>query len=187
MRRRRIEAERDVAQAKGESGLNVNLFGSFGLTQRADDLPDIYRNPEDQQALRLGFQIPIVDWGRQQARIKTALANRDLVNSTIDQEAINFEQEIYVKVKQFPILRSRLKASIKADEVAQKRYEIAQKRYLVAKISITDLNIALQEKDQAKQQYLEAMRSFWSAYFELRMLTLYDFEKNEPIGGEEEE
>ena len=181
--RQRIEAERDVAQAKGESGLNMDLFGSFGLSQRADNFPGIYQDPQSQQRVSLGFRIPIVDWGRQQARIKTALANQDLVNATIEQEELNFEQEIFVKVKQFPILRSRLKAAIKADEVAQKRYEIAQKRYLVAKISITDLNIALQEKDQAKQQYLEAMRSFWNAYYELRMLTLYDFEKGESIGG----
>lgn len=186
MKRRRIESERDVARAKGESGLNIELFGSFGLTQTADNLPAIYQNPQDQQNVRLGFSIPIVDWGRQEARIRTATANRDLVNSTIDQEQANFEQEIFVKVKQFPILRSRLIAAIKADDIAQRRYEIAQKRYLVAKISITDLNIALQEKDQAKQQYLEAMRSFWNAYYEIRMLTLYDFERQEPIGGNEE-
>jgi outer membrane protein TolC len=179
--RQKLEAERDVARAKGDSGINMELFGGFGLSQAGDKMTDVYQNPVSQQNLSLGFRVPIVDWGRQQAQVKTALANRDLVNSTIEQEEINFEQEIYVKVRQFPILRDRLKAAIKADEVAMKRHEIAQQRYMMSKISITDLNIALQEKDQAKQQYLEAMRTFWNAYYELRTLTLYDFETGQSL------
>lgn len=180
-RRQRLEAERDVAEARGESGLNVNLFGTFGFTQQADNLPDLYQNMQDQQRVRVGFQIPIIDWGRQKASIRTAMANQELVSNTVAQEELNFEQEIYVLVKQFEILREQLKASIKADQVAKKRYDISQQRYLVAKISITDLNIALQEKDQAKRQYLQSLRDFWNAYYRIRMLTLYDFEKNERI------
>jgi len=180
-RRQRLEAQRDVAQARGESGLNINLFGTFGLTQQASNLPDLYRDMQNQQRVRLGFQIPLIDWGRQQASIKTAAANQELVNNTVAQEEINFEQEIYVLVKQFEILREQLLAAIRADEVAQKRYDISKQRYLVAKISITDLNIALQEKDQAKRNYLQSLREFWNAYYLIRALTLYDFEKNEKI------
>jgi outer membrane protein len=70
---------------------------------------------------------------------------------------------------------------IKSDEIAQKRYDISQQRYLIGKISITDLVIALQEKDQAKQAYVDALGEFWRAYFEIRQLTLYDFERKEPL------
>ena len=37
--RQKLEAERDVARAKVESGLNVNVTGSFGLNQSADNVP----------------------------------------------------------------------------------------------------------------------------------------------------
>ena len=63
----------------------------------------------------------------------------------------------------------------KSDEVALKRYTVAQNRYLIGKIDITNLNIALTEKDNAKRGYITALRSFWTAYFDLRRLTLYDF------------
>jgi hypothetical protein len=46
---------------------------------------------------------------------------------------------------------------------------------LIGKIDITNLNIALNEKDTAKRSYLEALKSFWTAYYDLRRLTLYDF------------
>ncbi len=180
-KRERLQAQRDVARARGNSGLNINLSGRFGLTQQSNTLPGLYNNLQDQQRVTLDLQIPIIDWGRQKAAIRTALANEELVKSTIEQEEINFEQEIYVLIKQFDILREQLKASIIADKVAQKRYNISQQRYLVAKISVTDLNIALQEKDEAKRKYLQSLAEFWDAYYTIRRLTLYDFEKNEKI------
>ena len=180
-KRQRLEAERNVAQAKGNNGLNVNLFGSFGLTKQGNTVPDAYNQLQDQQTVRLGFEIPILDWGRQKSQIRTALANEELVKSTVSQDEITFEQEVYLKVKQLNILRERLKIAIQSDEIAQRRYYIAQQRYLIAKISITDLNIALQEKDLAKRGYLNALRNFWIAYYEIRQLTLYDFEQNTPI------
>jgi hypothetical protein len=48
-------------------------------------------------------------------------------------------------------------------------------------LSITDLSIAFSENDQAKRDYVQSLRDFWSAYYELRYLSLYDFEKNEKI------
>ncbi|MFN7261754.1 MAG: TolC family protein, partial [Cyclobacteriaceae bacterium] len=63
----------------------------------------------------------------------------------------------------------------KSDQVARERYNVAQNRYLIGKIDITNLNIALTEKDNAKRSYLEALRTYWSSYFNLRRLTLFDF------------
>ena len=174
--RRLLEADRGVAQAKGETGLNVNVFGSFGLTNNASTLPDIYARPEDQQRLQLGFSIPIVDWGRQKARVKTAAANYQLVQYTVEQEKVNFSQEVYTQVRTLEMLRDQVKITQKADEISQRRYEIAKNRYLIGKISITDLSIALTEKDQAKRDYISSLGNFWQAYFNLRQLTLYDFE-----------
>jgi outer membrane protein TolC len=125
--------------------------------------------------------VPILDWGRQKARIQTAIANQELVNSTVQQEELNFEQDVYLKVKQFDILRDRLLIGKESDEIADRRYFIAQKRYLIAKISITDLNIALQEKDIAKRSYLATLRDYWQSYYQIRQLTMYDFERGEVI------
>ena len=79
------------------------------------------------------------------------------------------------------MLRNQLLLNTKVDNIAQQRYDIAQKTYLIGKISITDFNIASNEKDQAKRAYLSSLRDFWEAYYNLRTLTLYDFEKDKPL------
>lgn len=176
-----LEADKDVAKAKGENGLKVNLFGTFGLTNVANQLPGIYRNAKDQQEISLGFQIPILDWGRSASRIKTAKSNRKLVAANVKQAQINFEQEIYTTLRQLTMIRAQMQTNAEADMTANERFEIAKKRYFLNDLSITDLNIALQEKDQARRDYVLSLKSFWNAYFSLRVLTLYDFSTNRNI------
>ncbi|HBK87433.1 MAG TPA: hypothetical protein DDZ56_02210, partial [Cytophagales bacterium] len=120
----------------------------------------------------------IVDWGRRKAAMQTAYANKRLQDYTIAQDQVNFEQAILTQVRQFELLYLQLEITRKADEVALKRYNVAQNRYLIGKIDITNLNIALTEKDNAKRAYIGALRSFWTAYYDLRRLTLYDFAEN---------
>jgi len=177
-KRRLLEADKEVDRAQGETGLNMNLFGSFGLTNQGDQLPAIYQQPENQQRVQLGFTIPIVDWGRQKSRVKTAEANYQLVQYTVEQERVNFEQEVYTQVRTLEMLRDQVAITEKADDISQRRYNIAKNRYLIGKISITDLSIALTEKDQAKRDYINSLGNFWQAYFNLRQLTLYDFQEN---------
>jgi len=176
-----LEADKDIAKAKGENGLKANLFGSFGLTNAATDAAGIYRGAKDQQVVRLGFQLPIMDWGRGASRVKTAQANKKLVQASVQQAQINFDQEILTQVKQLNVIKEQMQTNQDADQTAAERFEIARKRYLLGDLSITDLNIALQEKDQARRDYIYSLKSFWSAYYNLRMLTLYDFENKKKI------
>lgn len=173
-KRRKLEAERNVARARGQR-FQTNLTATFGLNDSGPLANDVYDRPLDEQRVNVGFGIPIITWGRNEARMKTALANQRLQDYVIAQDEQNFEQEILTQVRQFDVLRTQLEISKKSDEVAQERYNVAQNRYLIGKIDITNLNIALTEKDQAKRSYVSALREFWVAYFNLRMLTLYDF------------
>ncbi|MEM6642077.1 MAG: TolC family protein [Bacteroidota bacterium] len=176
--RRRLEALSEVAQAKGER-FQMNLTGSFGLNARGNTFNESYDDPTNQLVGNITLDVPIINWGRNEARLKTALANQKLTSYIIAQDQQNFEQEILTQVRQLDVLQKQLEISRKSDEVAQKRYEIAQNRYLIGKIDITNLNIALTEKDTAKRRYIGALRTYWIAYYDLRRLTLYDFANNE--------
>jgi len=48
-------------------------------------------------------------------------------------------------------------------------------------ISLTEYNIALEEKDRAKQDFIMALRDYWLTYYSIRILTLYDFENNQQL------
>ncbi len=173
--RRMIVAESGVNRAKTENRFNANLFAVYGLTQSTSDFSNVYRNPQEQQRLVLGVQIPILDWGLTRGKIKLAESDRDLETTAIQQEMVDFDQQIFLKVMQFNMQRNQLAIAAKSDTVAVKRYEVTKQRYLIGKIGIIDLNLAQTEKDNAQQGYIAALSSYWRSFYELRKLTLYDF------------
>ncbi|MDD3875305.1 MAG: TolC family protein [Bacteroidales bacterium] len=170
-----IEADREVARAKSENRFNVNLFGSYGLAQSAQDFNGVYLNPLDQQQLVIGIQIPLIDWGVSKGRIKMAESFKELTKTNVAQAIIDFEQEIYLKTLNFNMLNLQLNIASKADTVALKRYEVTKQRFLIGRIDIISLNLAQEAKDLATQSYVSALRNFWVAYYEMRRLTHYDF------------
>jgi len=185
--RRQLEAERDVAMARGQSGINAVLAAGFGISgYSSTGLPDMYKNTVSGQELSIGFQVPILDWGRQKSIVKTAEASLKLEEYTIQLDEINFDEQIFTEAKQIKMLVEQVNISQQADVIADKRYNIAKNRYLIGKISITDLNLALRDKDDAKRAYIQSLRDFWVSYYTLRILTLYDFEENVSLYDEAE-
>lgn len=180
-RRRTLEAGRDVDRAVKENGFNASLNASFGLTNRGARLTDLYVRPQDRQFVELQFTLPLMTWGRMQARAETARANRRLTAQTVEQDKLTFEQEIYTQVTLLQMLRQQVTLTAEADGIAQERYQIAQNRFILSDLSVTDLGIATQEKDRARRDAILALRDYWQAYYSLRLLTLYDFERGDKI------
>lgn len=179
--RQLLEAKRAVAKAKGETGLQMSLTGGFGLSKSGRQFNEVYSNPQDLESLQLQLTIPIMDWGRTKSRRETALAEQQLTQYQVEQDRLDFENEIQTQVTLLEMFRTQVRLTAEADQIATERYGIAQNRYILGDLSITDLSIALQEKDRAKRDYVLALWDFWAAYYNLRILTLYDFENNQKI------
>lgn len=184
--RRELEAQRDVASARRNAGVGGNIFANFGVAGQGSTLQELAGSFSPQTVANVGLRVPILNGGRLKAVRETAEANQRLTEFTVAQDRINFEQEISTQVRRFDMLRERVKVTQRSEEVAQRRYDIAKNRYLIGKISITDLSVALNEKDQAVRTYVESLRNLWTAYYDLRRLTLYDFENQQELYVSEE-
>ena len=179
--RRLINADRDLAQAKSTTGVSATLRGSFGLSNSAEDFIGVYDKPQKDRTLRVSLSVPILDWGRSASTVKLAESARDLTIFDVNKEIKEFNREITVQVEQFGLLKDQLKTANEADKVAGNGYLIALRKFQNGELSITDLNIALQERDKAKRDYIYSIRSYWVAYYQLRIFTLFDFERNSNI------
>jgi outer membrane protein TolC len=177
MQRQEMEAERDVAKARGLNGIQGNLYGVYGLNQSAANIPDAYKNPTAQEQLTFGITLPLVDWGRAHGAIEMARAQQELTTTNIKKARTDFEQEVRLDAAQYNLQNNQLVIARKADDVSQRRFFIAKERYLLGKIGITDLNIAQTDRDAAKRSFIDVLRSSWVNYYNLRRITLYDFQK----------
>lgn len=181
-KRRLLEAARDVNQAKMDGRFDAQLSAVFGLTQSALTLDKAYKNPLNQQQVSLGLTIPLLDWGVARGKIKMAQSQQEIVKNSVEQDIIDFQRNVYLKVVQFNMQKKQLMIAAKSDTVARKTYDVTKGRYLIGKInSILDLNNAQINSDDAEVSYYQALQTYWRTYFELRKQTLFDFNLNHTI------
>lgn len=179
--RRRLEAEASVDQAVKNNGFRVNINGQFGLSGTSQTFGDAYNGLIDQEVFTLGLSVPIADFGKARSRIEVAKSNQELELLNISQERISLERRVKLAVQQFDMLRNQVELADRAYEVARRNENITRKRYLIGKISVTELNLSVRDMDNARVQYIGALRNFWQGYYLLRRLTLYDFIAGAPL------
>jgi outer membrane protein TolC len=181
LQRQLLEADESVAEAKAERGLQADLFASFGLTHQSPAIANVYQGTQDQERLRVGVEVPILDWGLAKGRFKMAQSNQEVTRTNVRQDEIDFDQNVMLQVMQFNLQDDQLRIAAKSDTVAQLRYNVTKQRFYIGKIDVTDLNIALTERDNATRNYLAALQNYWSYFFNIRRLTLYDFQRELPL------
>ncbi|MFV0325113.1 MAG: TolC family protein [Bacteroides xylanisolvens] len=179
-----VEAQQEVAQAKAAKGIQVELQANLGFSQTGNSFNEAYRLLKDQEIVGLSLTMPIYDWGMSRGKVKMAEAKARLTRTQNEQDAIQFQQDIRIKVMQFNQQGRQCEISEKALVIAQQRYDITKDRFQNGGITVTDLNTAQKELDDASEQYISQLSTFWSAYFELRKLSLYDFIHKKDISAE---
>ncbi len=180
--RRTLEAERIVKEARN-GRLDANLYAGFGLGQISNgSIQDAYTQPLDEEFVSLRISMPLLDWGRTKGDIKIAESNLALVETSIEQERIDFDHNIFLNVMEFNMQEKQLMIAAKSDTVAQKRYEVTQKRYMIGKVNdVLELQNAQIDNDNAKMGYYRSLMNYWKSYYDIRMLTLFDFKRSMPI------
>ena len=175
LQRQTVTARRDVAQAKSQNGFSATITAQYGLNQSAATLDRAYADPLSQQRLGVSFQMPLYRWGRGDAEVEAAQAAQRATEERVAQTRETLRQDVYFEALRLQQLRDQVTIAAKADTVAARRFEVARNRYSVGNISITELFRAQTEKDAARRGYIQALRAFWTSYYQLQRLTLYDF------------
>lgn len=184
--RRQLEADYDVAIAKGNRR-DINLFASVGYSGKDRTMGTSYQHLNNNNVVEVGLSIPILDWGKRKGKVKVAESNREVILSRIRQEQLNFNQNIFLLVENFNNQAAQLGIAEEADQIAQQRYKTSIETFMIGKINILDLNDAQQSKDNAQQKRIEELYYYWNYYYNIRSVTLYDFQRDQTLDAEFEE
>jgi len=180
MLRRQLEADYEVAKAKGNRR-EITLFAQLGYTGADHSFRGSYQGLKGNQVVEVGVSIPLVDWGRRKGQVKVAESNRKLVESQVRRETMNFNQNLFILVERYGNQLRQLQTARRADEIAAKRYATNVETYLIGKISTLDLNDSRVKKDEARREYVNELYAFWNYYYQIRSLTLWDYQRDCPI------
>lgn len=175
------QAERELDRARKQNNFSANISMSYGLNQSASNFDMAYQDLLDRERLNVGVQIPILDWGRRDANYEAALANLEQTKISLSLDKKNLEQEVKFTALRLNQLKNSVQISENSVNIAEKRLEVAKNRFLIGKIDLNDFYLAQNEKNNAFLNYINSLRDYWSTYYRLRRLTLFDFENNQNI------
>ncbi len=182
-----MEAEREVERTKKTSTFEANISASVGFNQAATTFSDAYQSPLQQDIVRVGLTIPIMDWGVRKGRANMALNNLNVTRISIQQRVTSLEQEIIMTVNDFNIQQDLIQSAEEALNLAVMAYQTTKERFIIGKSDLNSLTLSLNRQNSAQRNYLSALQSYWMNYYKLRRLTLFYFSKGESLIRELEE
>ena len=180
MRRRQLDADYSVAYAKGNQR-SVTLYAQVGYTGTASRMNEAYRDLLSKEVVQVGVSLPLLDWGKRRGQVKVAESNREIVRNQVRQQSQEFNQNLFVLTEQFNHQRQQLRIAEEADTIAQRRYHTNVETFKIGSISTLELSDAQTAKDEARQNRLAQLFNYWYYYYQLRSITLWDFERNQNI------
>lgn len=170
-----LSAQQNLASAKSGRGIQLQLNGEVGFNKTGNSFLQAYRNLQDNEIVGVTLSLPIFDWGVRKGRVRVAESNLALAKTQVEQAHEAYIQSINQQVVRFGFQAEQCKLSLKAQDISKERYEITKKRFESGTISVTVLNTAIQEQEAAKAQYIGQLQQYWTGFYTLRKVTLYDW------------
>lgn len=166
---------RSLNEFKGD----VNL--SLGISGDNEKLLNVYDNPTNNPRVSISFNLPLYDWGEKKARIKAqeAVIESQKLSQTEEKKQITLDiRRIYRGLQN---LVNQIDIAAQSEKNAQLTYEINLERYANGDLTSMDMNLFQNQLSQKKMSYAQALIDYKIELLNLKIQSLFDFEKNEAI------
>jgi outer membrane protein TolC len=184
LRQRAIDVETslfDMIKTKALNEFKGSISLSLGISGDNQKLQNIYDNPTNNPKVAVSFNIPLYDWGEKKARIKA----QEAVIQTQQLNEGEQKKQIMVDIRNvcrgLQNLVNQIDIAKQNEKNAQLTYEINLERYSNGDLTSMDLNLYQTQLSQKKMAYAQALIDYKNELLNLKIQSLYDFEKNEAI------
>ena len=184
LRQREIDIEIsqfDLIQTKALNEFKGNLGLSIGIFGDNEKFNDIYANPTDNEDVSLSLTIPLWDWGERKSRIKATEASIESANITFEEERNNIILGIRQVYRNLINLQNQIEIARQNVINAQLTYDLNLERYKNGDLTGMDLNIFQNQLSEKQLSYTNSLISYKLELLNLKIQTLYDFEKKQQV------
>jgi outer membrane protein TolC len=184
LRQREISIETsefDLIQTKALNEFKGSLGVSLGLFGDNEKFKDVYDNPTDNESVAFSLTIPLWDWGERKARIKATEASIETANITLEEQQNDIILGIRKVYRNLINLQNQIEIARQSVINAQLTYDLNLEKYKNGDLTGMDLNIYQNQLSEKQLSYTNSLISYKLELLNLKIQTLYDFEKKEAI------
>ena len=184
LRQRKIDVERSqfeiirtnaLNEFKGSIALSMGIFGDNR------QVTDIYDSPTQNPRVSISFSVPLWDWGEKRARLAASTANQEVAKIDLNNEKNNIVINIRKVYRNLQNLETQIEIAEQNLKNAQLTYEINLERYRSGDLTSIELNQFQNQLSDKKSEQATALINYKIELLNLKIQTLYDFEKQQPV------
>ncbi|MFR9619914.1 MAG: TolC family protein [Rikenellaceae bacterium] len=174
-------AEISLMTTKDNGSFSGDLSLSIGLMGDDETFGYMYNTPTTSPSVSLSLSIPIFDWGARRSRIKAQELQMDMNEIDEEQELLDIEIEVVQSCRTINNLVRQIEISKSSLKNAQLTYDLNVENYRAGEITGMEMDEFQSQLSSQKLSLAQSMIDYKLELIELKVLSLYDFEKREPI------
>jgi outer membrane protein len=166
---------RALNEFKGSLDLSVGIIGTDS------HLADIYQTPTQNPKVSVSFNIPLYDWGEKKARIAAQEASIESAKLSLSNQEIQITLDIRQVCRSLQNLVNQIDIAKQNEANSKRTYDINQEKYKNGDLTSMDMNLYQTQLSSKSMTYAQALIDYKIGLLNLKIQSLYDFEKNEPV------
>ncbi len=181
LRQREIESAQldfQMIQTKALNEFKGDVSLSFGLIGDHSNFGRIYDNPTQNPRVAINFTVPIFDWGEKKARIRAQEAAQKVNQLDYHEDKIGIELNIRQVCRSLENLWTQIRIAEQNVRNAQLTYDLNLTRYREGDINGMEISQFQTQLSNKKVAYTQALINYKIELLNLKILSLYDFEKD---------
>ena len=177
----REQQEMSMIQVKDNDSFSGNISLSLGIMGDNPEFSHVYDSPTNNPRVAVSFSVPIFDWGARKARIKAAEIERQMFELSAEEELKSIEMDLRSTCRSLDNLLNQISIAEQSRQSAQLTYDLHEERYRNGELTGLQMNQIQSQLSSSKASYTQALINYKIQLLNIKILTLYDFEKDEPV------
>ncbi len=177
----REQQEMSMIQVKDNDSFNGSISLSLGIMGDNPEFNHVYDNPTNNPRVSVSFSVPLYDWGARKARIKAAEIGRQIFELSAEEELKSIEMNVRSTCRSLDNLVGQISIAEQSQRNAQLTYDLNEERYRNGELTGLQMNQFQNQLSNSKMSYTQAIINYKVQLLNIKVLTLFDFEKNEPV------
>jgi len=175
------EALNNLTRTAAQNEFNGSLTLSYGIIGTDEQFNNVFDSPTTNQTVGLTFDIPLWDWGENESRIKVSEAGIKRQRLSLENERNNIILAIRIAYRNLQKLVSQIEIARQNVRNAQLTYDINLERYKNGDLTSMDLNLHQTQLSSTKQGLVGTLINYKLALLNIKILSLWDFENDQPV------
>ena len=175
------QAQFNLTRTKSQNEFRADVQLTLGIFGDNEVFSKVYDRPTRNPSVGVSLNIPIFDWGERNARIQSQMVTIRTQQLELSEDQKQIRMDIRRAFRSVQTQMPRIEIARKSVENAERTYEINLERYVNGDLTGIDLNQFQSQLSTKKIDYARALINYKTQLLELKILTLFDWEKQQPV------